>query len=427
MQHRSNPILDTLEEVPGLPSKVKLCKIPASPFYYVRTWMGGKPLLRSLKTERQGEARKSARAFYDELLLKTKLGQPLTEGTTFKKAADALLEDDRRRVARGERKQSLVRDGEYILPHLIEFFKKDHVRAINYQRIEAYVRCMGSKDKKPSAATIRNHLIWLSKVLRHANKLNLLDKMPVFPTVTRVDNPRPWFDKEQYKLLLKTCKECEGQTPPGNKVHFPITNELRWVCMFLANSFLRPTDLKNLRNRDIAVIKNRDTRYLRITAKSKGKPSPVVTMPVAVDVYEKLTSFNTAAGSGSPEDYVFFPKLNRTYMFQTMRLQFNYVLEKAGLKKSDGEVPRTLYSLRHSAIMFSIIDSEMDITSLAKNCRTSEDMIRRFYSSHLQAEMNIAKLHKKRSPSGVAEIIHKMTEQGEYWGLVHKEDDSEMA
>ncbi len=430
MQHPANPILDTLEEVPGYPKKLKIYQIPASRYWYMRTWMGGKMVVRSTKTDEKAKARKAAKEFYNELLDKHAKKLPLTEGSTFKKAADALLEEDRARVARGERKESLVRDGGYLLKHLKEFFKNDHVKNIDFTRINAYVEHLRTKGKKPpSSATVKNHLIFLSKVLKHATKLNLMDKMPIFPTVSRVDNPRGWFDKEQYKLLLKTCTECEGHIP-GKKVHHSITKELRMVCAFLVNSFLRPPDLKNLRNRDIAVIKNRGIKYLRISAKSKVKKSPVVTMPLAVDVYEKLTEFNKALGFGKLEDFVFFPALSkhRGYALQTMRLQFNYVLEKAGLKMSDDGQPRTLYSLRHTAIMLSLIDgSELDLFTLAQNCRTSVDMIQRFYGKHLHAEMNITKLHKRKPSGNVAEIIHKINEDGEYWALVQNDDDSHLA
>lgn len=129
--------------------------------------------------------------------------------------------------------------------------------------------------------------------------------------------------------------------------------------------------------------------------------------------------FGKALGFGEPDDFVFFAALSkdRGYAFQTMRLQVNYVLEKAGLKMSDDGQPRTLYSLRHTAIMVSLIDgSELDLFTLAQNCRTSEGMIQRFYGKHLQAEMNIDKLHRRKPTGSVADIIHKMNETGEYWG-----------
>lgn len=429
MVTRSNPIPETLERIPGY-GTLCIYMTPSSSVYQMRCHLGSKLIKRTTKTKQRGIAITTAKQFYKDCLVKQANNEPLTEGNTFKIAADGVLNEDRARVERGERKASLVRDGEYIVGHLKDFFGHDHVKNIDFKRISAYIEHLRKVGKKqPSSATVKNHLIFLSKVLKHATKLNLMDKMPIFPTVSRVDNPREWFDKEQYKLLLKTCTECEGHTPPGKKVHHPITKELRMVSAFLVNSFLRPPDLKNLRNRDVAVIKDNGTKYLRIVAKSKVRRSPVVTMPVAVDIYDRLTEFNRALGFGKPEDFVFFPALSndRGYMFQTMRLQFNHVLEKAALKMSDDGQPRTLYSLRHTAIMFSLMDgSELDLFTLALNCRTSVDMIQRFYGKHLQAEMNIAKLHKRKPTFSVANIIHKMTERGEYWGLVQNEDGSEL-
>jgi ribosomal protein L31E len=38
----------------------------------------------------------------------------------------------------------------------------------------------------------------------------------------------------------------------------------------------------------------------------------------------------------------------------------------------------------------------MDLLTLARNARTSVDMIDRFYAKHLTAEMNVDILHSKR-------------------------------
>lgn len=425
MVYRSNPIPETLDPVEGF-GTLCIYKTPSSRYYQARCYLG-RIIKRSLKTDKRSVAIQAAKEFYHDCLVKKQKNEPLTTGSAFKKVADSLLEEDKRQVALGHRKPSLVRDGGYILSHLTAFYKNTHPKDITFQSINDYIKQMSSHGKQPSGATVKNHLIWLGKTLRHANQLGITDRIPVFPRIHRIDNPRPWLDKEQYKLLLRTCHECEGHKPPTEKVHQPITKELRWVCMFLVNSYLRPPDLKNLRNRDIAVVKNGQSRYLRIIAKSKRKPSPVVTERLAVDVYEKLTAFNNALGFGRKDDFVFFPKLGRAYMFQTMRLQFNFVLEKAGLKQSPGETSRTLYSLRHSAVMFALLDTDIDTFTLAKNCRTSEDMIERFYGSHLQAERNIEKFHKKKSHSGVAEIIHKTLEDGrEYWALAQMPDASEV-
>jgi hypothetical protein len=401
MQHRSNPKLDTLEAVPGLPTKVKLCKIPASPFYYVRTWMDGKPILRSMKTEKQSEARKAAKAFYDELLLRRRLGQPLTEGNTFRKAAEAVLEADRARVRRGECRQSLIRDGEYILPHLVEFFKSDHVKNINFQKIDDYRKHMEAKVGKPSSATIKNHFIWLNKVLKHAISVGLMDKMPIFPKIRRKDNPRPWFTDPEYSKLLETCTACDGTTV--EKTYRKITQELRLITAFLVNTYLRPPDLMHMKHSDVHITDHESTQILRVDATSKVEESAVFSTPVAVTVYKRLRQFqmaktydDTGKGYGKPDDFIFFPDLSkdRGYAFQTLRLQFNHVLKRTGLKTDRKGRSRTLYSLRHSAIMFRILNGgpNLNMASFAANCRTSLTMLDRFYLTPLRAEMDVGGL-----------------------------------
>jgi hypothetical protein len=59
---------------------------------------------------------------------------------------------------------------------------------------------------------------------------------------------------------------------------------------------------------------------------------------------------------------------------------------------------RTLYSLRHTAITFRLLYGKgIDLLTLARNARTSVEMIERFYSSNLTAEMNIEMLQSKRT------------------------------
>ena len=51
---------------------------------------------------------------------------------------------------------------------------------------------------------------------------------------------------------------------------------------------------------------------------------------------------------------------------------------------------RTLYSLRHSAMTFRLLyGRRVDLLTLARNARTSVEMVEKFYSSNLSAEMNI--------------------------------------
>lgn len=58
---------------------------------------------------------------------------------------------------------------------------------------------------------------------------------------------------------------------------------------------------------------------------------------------------------------------------------------------------RTLYSLRHTAIMYRLLFGEgINTLALARNARTSVEMIDRFYAKPLSGEMNIAMLQSRR-------------------------------
>ena len=61
---------------------------------------------------------------------------------------------------------------------------------------------------------------------------------------------------------------------------------------------------------------------------------------------------------------------------------------------------RTLYSLRHSSMTFRLLyGRRVDLLTLARNARTSVEMVEKFYSSNLTSEMNIDLLQGKRKKS----------------------------
>jgi hypothetical protein len=67
-----------------------------------------------------------------------------------------------------------------------------------------------------------------------------------------------------------------------------------------------------------------------------------------------------------------------------------------GENKANG-MSRTLYSLRHTAITLRLLyGGKIDLLTLARNARTSVEMIEKFYSSNLSAEMNIDLLQGRR-------------------------------
>jgi hypothetical protein len=75
-------------------------------------------------------------------------------------------------------------------------------------------------------------------------------------------------------------------------------------------------------------------------------------------------------------------------------------MKYAGMKETASGKNRTIYSLRHTAIMLRLIKGDnIDLLTLARNARTSVEMIDRFYARHLTAEMNLEKFQSVRGRS----------------------------
>ena len=75
------------------------------------------------------------------------------------------------------------------------------------------------------------------------------------------------------------------------------------------------------------------------------------------------------------------------------------MLEITHLKLSTTNETRTLYSLRHSCIMYRLLFGRgIDTLTLARNAQTSPEMIDRSYAATLQGKMNVAMVQSKSRP-----------------------------
>jgi hypothetical protein len=65
---------------------------------------------------------------------------------------------------------------------------------------------------------------------------------------------------------------------------------------------------------------------------------------------------------------------------------FNRILKEEDLKVDREGQRRTLYSLRHTYICLRLMEGA-DIYQIGKNCRTSVEMIEKFYASHIKTRL----------------------------------------
>lgn len=399
---RTVPIPHTLTSVRGYPDKLKIYRIEASPFWQVRCFESGKTIKLSTKTTDKQEAVEFAKSTYNRILVSQAAGKALTKGTRFDICSNKMLEAQKSRVARGEfSKMSHDNDAYMLNKRILPVFGDMELADISFANLQDFVSKIGP-DLAPSS--IQRHLGIVHKVMEYALHRQLLLAIPNFPTIRKKDEPRGWFTDAQYRALIARANALVGTaakvqtTKTGAPRTLKFTVDLPKMIQFIVNSFIRPTDLKNMQHQHVEIVRSNHT-YLRLSLpESKGKDAPIATMEEAVTVYEELKSLYAGESLAEPGDYVFMPQYpNRDTALRELQHQFNYLLDDLGFKTGPQGEARTIYSLRHSSIMFRLLDGDkIDLLTLARNARTSVEMIERFYASKLTGEQNIDMIQSDR-------------------------------
>ena len=73
----------------------------------------------------------------------------------------------------------------------------------------------------------------------------------------------------------------------------------------------------------------------------------------------------------------------------------NTILDELELKFDRDGNRRTAYSLRHTYICMRLMEGA-DIYQIAKNCRTSVEMIEKFYASHIKNTLDAAAINVRK-------------------------------
>jgi integrase len=299
--------------------------------------------------------------------------------------------------------------------HLRAYLGNEDVSNINHRKISEFISYL--QTEKIGAVTINQYLGLLKRVLYTGVIDDIVEQMPIFPKIKSKSIPRGSFSVHEYKKLLRISKQLSSlkevmrlsthrNTANGAFIKTnSIPQEMTWLIGFMVNTFVRPVDIKLIKHKHIQIIDG-SNRYLRISMiETKKHTGQIVSMRVAVNIYKKLVLYYASKGYGSPDDYLFFPEVkDRQGAIALISSHFKKVLDKGDMNLGVNGEKRSLYSLRHTAITFRLLYGKgIDLLTLARNARTSVEMIERFYSSNLTAEMNIEVLQSKRT--GVSEQI----------------------
>ena len=79
-------------------------------------------------------------------------------------------------------------------------------------------------------------------------------------------------------------------------------------------------------------------------------------------------------------------------------------LEEQQLKFDREGQRRTAYSLRHTYISLRLLEGA-NIYQIAKNCRTSVEMIEKYYASHIATSISAAAVNVRRKAKSKREIV----------------------
>ena len=412
---RNAPIKSSLRPVFGLPDKLKIFRIAGSKYWQVRMYNFGKYTTQSLKTTDMEEANSQAKIFFEGLEFageyqeRYKRSEPIPEMRNQMLLHDLIQEIIDSELAKVSRDEitygSFLMTKNRLESHIFEFFKNRSLNNVTVITLEEFVGYLTRNDL--TVGTIQGYMAQLRKVLKLLNRKNILKTIPQFPQVKSQVNSRGAFTVTEYRQILRKAHALRSQTftdwDKDKRIwiksnYHQMPYEMASLIRFMVYTFVRPGDIRQIQNKHIEIIKGQ-YNYLRLNLPEvKRHKAATVSLPPAVNIYRHLLAYQKARGYGKPDDYVFFPEeKNRRLMLDIIGWLFNWILKDLDLKLGPHGIERTLYSLRHTAITFRLIyGGNIDLLTLARNARTSVEMIEKFYASTLSAEMNIALLHGKR-------------------------------
>ncbi|HEY0438299.1 MAG TPA: site-specific integrase [Phenylobacterium sp.] len=342
-----------------------------------------------------------------------KRGAPRAPGErTFRDVAEVFVREFELMTA-GERNPAYVRQKSQILDrHLLPFFGDKTIQEVSAGLIQAYrvhrleppaddkppsrpthirikgklVRKAWKPWKRPTRSTMHNEIVCLRQVLKTACRYGWLSALPDMSAPYRKSGKithRGWFSPEEYKALYQATRE-RAKTPKKERWRTACEQLHDWV-LFMVNTGLRPDEGKRLEFRDVSVVVDEASgeRILEIQVRGKRGVGYCKSMPGAVQPFLRVRKRKDP----KPSDLVFG---------EIQRELFNAILNELDFKKDREGNARTAYSLRHTYICLRLMEGA-DIYQVAKNCRTSVEMIEKYYAVHLKDTLDAAAINVRRS------------------------------
>ena len=352
--------------------------------WWGRLWINGKHYKKSLQTEDRNDAERKLFEWKSELY--TDVDSPLGDtGNSFSAHAKRLINKEKQLPPRPSGIEQWT-DTNRILRRtngLLDFFGNKDVNKITVQDIENFFEQLPLNNKTLTTSYLKKHKNLLKRILDSANRTDI-----VYPKFRgKKSEPRGYFNLKEYKSLLDGLKKLNGVTYTNhNGSEYQITEEMRHFAIFMVGSMLRPTvsEIYSLRFADIEVKELKDTNYLEFAINRKNRPMIVQTLPTSYYAYEDIVERRPRH---APEDYLFAPQYeNRRTAMRYMSNMFAQALRELNMNKGKLGEDRTLYSLRHTSLIFNLSQPNVDLLDIARRADTSMKMIQDYYYPQSQLD-----------------------------------------
>jgi len=382
--------------------RVSLYKRERSKYWQCSTFIQGRLWRASTKETDIRKAKDFAEGWYLELRGKARFGELKVE-KTFKDAAEQ-FKREYPIITHGRRNEEYVegmmrRIDIYLIPFLgdkgLSEITPGLVQEYRIHRHHYSVPRHNQKGehhhKPPAKSTLHQEIVALRQVLKTAVRHGWISHVPdismPYKTAGKVVR-RAWFSPEEYKQLYTATRE--NIKTAVNKRHKYNAEQLHDLVLFMANTGMRPDELLKLEYRDVTIVDdlNSGETILEIEVRGKRGVGYCKSTANAVHPFERLVERNKP----QPTDNV-FPTLHRDL--------FNRILKEQGLKEDREGQSRTAYSLRHTYICLRLMEGA-NIYQIAKNCRTSVEMIEKYYANHIKNMIDASAVNiKRRKPVSV--------------------------
>jgi integrase len=372
-----------------LGGKVHVYRRDNSSRWQCATYLAGKNRRVSTKEDSLAKAKDFAEDWYLELRGKARNGE-INDEKTFREAA-VQFEREYQIITEGQRNPEYVEGHSTRLRlHLVPFFGDMGLSEITPGQIQEYrihrhEEAVKEYGKPPARSTMHQEIVVLRQTLKAAVRHRWLDRLPDLSEPYRASGKishRAWFSPEEYKKLYEATRR-RARAPKNPRYKWE-SEQLHDYVLFMANTGLRPDEANHLEYRDVKIVEDEGSKetILEIEVRGKRGVGYCKSTTGAVKPFQRLVERNKP----QPTD-VIFPK--------THRQLFNTILDEEGLKKDREGQPRTAYSLRHTYICLRLMEGA-DIYQIAKNCRTSVEMIEKYYASHLKNSLDAAAINIRR-------------------------------